>query len=426
MSFPKYEKYKDSGVNWMGAVPAHWAVTALKRVAALRSGDPITSEAIAEEGAYPVFGGNGERGYTDRFTHDGDFALIGRQGALCGNVNYATGKFWASEHAVVVSPRKPVTTRWIGELLRAMNLNQYSVSAAQPGLSVEIVSNLAIPLPPEAEQAAIGAYLDCETAKIDALVEEQKRLIELLKEKRQAVISKAVSKGLAPSVPMKDSGVEWLGKVPAHWDVVPVKFFARVGNGSTPNRDRADYWEDGNFPWLSSTVVNQGIVTEPTQLVTQIALAECHLPIVKPPAVVIGITGEGKTRGMAAQLGIEATINQHLAFVKTQDESLSATLLRRYFEMAYVQMRFESDGGGSTKGAITCDQIANMRVPIPPMQERQFIINFLDCAIEQIDALSAEAQSGVDLLQERRSALISAAVTGKIDVRRAAGVESSA
>jgi type I restriction enzyme S subunit len=307
-----------------------------------------------------------------------------------------------------------------------MNLNQYSVSAAQPGLSVEIVSNLAIPLPPEAEQAAIGAYLDCETAKIDALVEEQKRLIELLKEKRQAVISKAVSKGLAPSVPMKDSGVEWLGKVPAHWDVVPVKFFARVGNGSTPNRDRADYWEDGNFPWLSSTVVNQGIVTEPTQLVTQIALAECHLPIVKPPAVVIGITGEGKTRGMAAQLGIEATINQHLAFVKTQDESLSATLLRRYFEMAYVQMRFESDGGGSTKGAITCDQIANMRVPIPPMQERQFIINFLDCAIEQIDALSAEAQSGVDLLQERRSALISAAVTGKIDVRRAAGVESSA
>jgi len=136
MSLPRYPEYKASGVKWLGEVPGHWEVLKLKRICALRSGDGITSEDIAEEGDYPVYGGNGLRGYTSKFTHEGKYALIGRQGALCGNVNYANGKFWASEHAVVVSPIKMVVTTWLGELLRAMNLNQYSITAAQHGLAV--------------------------------------------------------------------------------------------------------------------------------------------------------------------------------------------------------------------------------------------------------------------------------------------------
>ena len=111
----------------------------------MQSGESITAEGIQESGEYPVFGGNGLRGYTSAFTHDGHFVLVGRQGVLCGNINYGCGKFWASEHAVVASPVKQVETVWLGEMMRAMNLNQYSVAAAQPGLSVDLVSRIATP-----------------------------------------------------------------------------------------------------------------------------------------------------------------------------------------------------------------------------------------------------------------------------------------
>ena len=193
MSLLRYPEYKDSGVTWLGEIPVSWDVLSLKRLASLKSGESITAEQIEEDGEYPVFGGNGLREFTDQFTHQGRYALIGRQGALCGNVNYGSGKFWASEHAVVVVPIKQVSTTWLGELLRAMNLNQYSVSAAQPGLSVEMVSNLQIPFPSKSEQTAIATFLDRETAKIDELIAEQEKLIALLKERRSALISAAVT-----------------------------------------------------------------------------------------------------------------------------------------------------------------------------------------------------------------------------------------
>ena len=123
MSFPRYPEYKDSGVEWLGPIPAHWEPCAIKRLAHLQSGESITAESIESAGEYPVFGGGGLRGFTHAFTHDGFYALIGRQGALCGNVNYARGKFWASEHAIVVTPTKGIASDWLGEVLRAMNLN---------------------------------------------------------------------------------------------------------------------------------------------------------------------------------------------------------------------------------------------------------------------------------------------------------------
>lgn len=152
MSFPRYPAYKDSGVEWLGEVPGHWSVCVLRRIVGMQSGESITGETIAEAGDFPVFGGNGLRGYTTDFTHEGRYVLIGRQGALCGNINYASGKFWASEHAVVVNPLKQIETRWLGEMLRAINLNQYSVAAAQPGLSVDLVGRIGICVPPLPEQ----------------------------------------------------------------------------------------------------------------------------------------------------------------------------------------------------------------------------------------------------------------------------------
>ncbi|MFN8624450.1 MAG: restriction endonuclease subunit S [Candidatus Binatia bacterium] len=206
----------------------------LKRMGAMQAGTAITSESIEPTGEYPVYGGNGIRGYTTKFTHGGEYPLVGRQGALCGCVNFASGEFWASEHAIVVSAKPDVDPTWLTALLRSMELNSYSQSAAQPGLAVETIAAIRAPFPPEAEQRAIAAFLDRETARIDALVAKKERLIELLQEKRTALITRAVTKGLDPTVPMKDSGIEWLGEIPAHWEVKALsRMLLRITYGFT-------------------------------------------------------------------------------------------------------------------------------------------------------------------------------------------------
>lgn len=186
-------KMKESGIEWLGEIPAHWEVKRLKYVVTMRSGENITSTNIEPQGTYSVFGGNGKRGYCDSFTHEGTYVLIGRQGALCGNINYADGKFWASEHAVVVKPKAELNTFWLGELLRAMNLNQYSLASAQPGLSVDRILYLQVPVPPVKEQDQISKYLKEKFSKMDKLSNLNLKAIDKLQEYRTALISAAVT-----------------------------------------------------------------------------------------------------------------------------------------------------------------------------------------------------------------------------------------
>ena len=140
----KYAAYKDSRIEWLGEIPEQWNCRKLKYLSHLQSGENIVSEDIFEEGEYKVYGGNGLRGFCNDYTHEGDFILIGRQGAHCGNIHYAIGKFWASEHAVVTTPKSKYATKYLGEVLKAMDLNQYSLSAAQPGISVDGIVHLSV------------------------------------------------------------------------------------------------------------------------------------------------------------------------------------------------------------------------------------------------------------------------------------------
>ena len=186
-------RLKPSGVEWLGEVPEHWEVRRLKTVCRMKSGDGITAETIEESGDFPVYGGNGLRGYTSSYTHEGEFALIGRQGALCGNVHIARGRFWASEHAVVATLLSGHVIDWFGAILIAMNLNQYSISAAQPGLAVERVLNLHLPVPPGQEEKRIAKHIDKATADIDAAIGRARRQIELLREYRTRLIADVVT-----------------------------------------------------------------------------------------------------------------------------------------------------------------------------------------------------------------------------------------
>ena len=188
-----YPAYKPSGVEWLGEVPEHWEVRRFKTICSMKSGDGITAMSIEPAGEYPVYGGNGLRGYTSSYTHDGNFALIGRQGALCGNVHIAQGRFWASEHAVVATVHSGHVLEWFGAILGVMNLNQYSIAAAQPGLSVERVLNLWLPVPPSEEQAVITTSIEQQTAGTDTAIDRARRETVLLQEYRTRLIADVVT-----------------------------------------------------------------------------------------------------------------------------------------------------------------------------------------------------------------------------------------
>lgn len=439
-----YAEWADSGIPWIGQIPKGWKVKKF-RYLFRESSEKIEGEVLGEMLSVSGYRGVEVKVYDDENRKRLDEDLIGyrivRPGQLVVNtmwLNYAG--LGISHFEGYVSPAyraysfvdgTDLNPRFAHYLLRCSSYVQgYTqlLTGVRPN-SLQMSRNdlMAFPvlIPPLGNQTIITAFLDRETAKIDALVEEQKRLIDLLKEKRQAVFSHAVTKGLNPDAPMKNSGIEWLGEVPEHWEVAPLKHFARIGNGSTPNRDRSEYWAGGAFPWLNSSVVNSKSVEEADQFVTTVALKECHLPIVQPPAILIGITGQGRTRGMATLLRIEATINQHVAYVIPSRERASCEYLLAFFEAAYERLRTDSEVG-STKGAITCEQLSRFKVPLPSVSEQAAILEQVETAAQQFETLIASADAAIALLQERRAALISAAVTGKIDVRSVAQTRDAA
>jgi type I restriction enzyme S subunit len=327
----------------------------------------------------------------------------------------------ASTGFAVVRPRpEEFDARYCKYALREpaflAEVEKRSVGVSYPAINASDLASIPVHVHPLPQQRAIADYLDRETARLDALVAAKERLLGILAEKRRAFITRAVTRGLDPATKMRDSGISWLGEIPTHWEIWRLGHLARVGNGSTPRRDNPEYWTDGSIPWLNSSVVNQNEVTASDQFVTQTAFRECHLPLVRPGSVLVGITGQGKTRGQAVVLSLEATVNQHIAYVTPRAELLAAWFLRWTLLAAYDFLRSISDDAGGTKGALTCEAVAELRVPVPPIEEQQAIVVHISRGTAKFDAMHSATERTIALLRERRSALIAAAVTGQIDV----------
>lgn len=186
-------KMKPSGIEWLGDIPEHWEVRKLKYVADFQSGEMITSQKISPEGEFPVYGGGGFRGYTNSYTNDGSHILIGRQGALCGNIKYAKGKFWASEHSIVTYPKIEIESIYLGEVLTICNLGKLSQTAAQPGIAIGQIKNVYVPIPPVQEQTTIVFHIEKETAKLNQTIATIEKEITLVQEYRTALIAEAVT-----------------------------------------------------------------------------------------------------------------------------------------------------------------------------------------------------------------------------------------
>ncbi len=426
--YKPYPEYKPSGVEWLGDVPAGWEMARNKYIAKFYKGkNPKELKQDTNSELVPYL----SMGYL-RGRDSCQYASLeaGLYRAKHGQIliiwdGSNAGEFVLSKDGILSSTMAASELGgsideifyWYVSKALEPEIRRTAVGMGIPHVNGAELKNSPIPFPSLPEQRAIALFLDRETGKIDVLIGKQERMIQLLKEKRQAVISHAVTQGLNPDAPMKDSGIEWLGEIPEGWGVKTVKSVAHVGNGSTPKRDNTAYWKDGSFPWLNSSVVNQEQVTKSEQFVTDIALLKCHLPKLKPPVILVGITGQGRTRGMATILLCEATINQHVAYVKARSKMISIYYLRRVFDMAYSYLRCESEGGGSTKGAITCEQIKSLKIPSAPYDEQKAIVQYLETESSKIDTLISKAEQAIGLMKERRTALISAAVTGKIDVR---------
>ena len=357
-----------------------------------------------------MYGGNGLRGYTDRFTHDGEYALIGRQGALCGNINYAKGEFWASEHAVVVAPREEVAVHWLGELLRAMDLNQYSVSAAQPGLAVDAIAALRVPIPPLQEQRAIADYLARETARLDALVAAKERVLGLLAEKRRALTTRAVTRGLDPRALLRDSGIPWLGEIPAHWDTRRAAWLFHERD----DRGEAD------LPLLEVSI-NAGVVLREfsDERIESTAADFNTYKVARKGDVAFnkmrmwqGAIGVAPQDGLVSPDYVVAEpvgpLSPEYAGLLFRTKVFSAECARRSHGIVWDRLRLYWEG------------FREIELPLPSSEAQRGIVAYVAQQTAKLDALRLSAERTIGLLKERRAALIAAAVTGQIDAESAA------
>ena len=295
-----------------------------------------------------------------------------------------------------------------------MNLNQYSVSAAQPGLSVDNLKHLRTLVPPLDIQLRIARFLNDKTATIDALIEKKRTLLARLAEKRQALITRAVTKGLDPDAPMKPSGIDWLGDIPAHWETGNIRRFAQMKTGHTPSRSNPEYWDHCTIPWFTLADVWQlrdgtrWYLEETAEMISKIGLANSAAELLPAGTVVFSRT---------ASIGYSGIMPQPMA--TTQDFwnwICGPRLTPEYLLLLFRSMaqKFEESTSGSTHKTIYQGIAAGLEICVAPVAEQTAIAFFVFEKMARIDKAAQQIRSSIGRLSEYRSALITVAVTGQM------------
>ena len=430
MSFPRYPAYKPSGVEWLGDYPTHWQAkplwTLFRRVKRQgHEGEELLS-VYRDHGVVP------KSSRDDNFNKPSDdlsaYQLVEVEDLAINKMKAWQGSVAISQHKGIVSPAYHVYTRihqqnssYLHHLMRSdryitgyLSLSK-GIRVNQWDLQPEYHSRMPILLPPLEEQISIGYFLDHETAKIDALIAEQQRLIELLQEKRQAVISHAVTKGLNPDAPMKDSGVEWLGEVPEHWEIMGLtKTIGPVVDyrGRTPTK-----CDSGTLLVTAKNIRNGGIDYAISEEYVDPVEAEQLLQRGKPAQGDVLFTMEAPLGQVALVDREDIALAQRVVKFRGIGDRMTNEFLMWWLIGSHSQYQLNSLSTGSTALGIKSSKLSAVICAVPPLQEQMAISNRIRDLHEQLASVHSSAMSQIDLLQERRSALISAAVTGQIDVR---------
>lgn len=403
---------KDSGIEWIGEIPLCWRITSLKHLCKMQAGKTLSSEQIAQEGQYPVYGGNGIRGYYKECNNEGIYLLIGRQGALCGNVHKVEGKFWATEHAVLVRIFNECDINFMHYMLQEMNLNQYaSNTAAQPGLAVSTILNIKACIPPINEQNKIAKFLDEKCVELDNVLEKTRASIEEYKKLKQAVITQAVTKGIRGDRKMKDSGIEWIGEIPVEWEERRIKTLFAL-------RDEKNFLplEEVN---LISLYTDLGVVQHSTLEKTtgnKASNADGYKIVYQDDIVVniilcwMGAIGRSKYNGVTSP-AYDIYIPQN-------------GVLSKFYHYYFRTKGFSGDCYKRGKGIMAMrwrtysDQFRDIKVVYPSLEEQQEIVTYLDQKCSAIDDLIAKKEQYLSEIENYKKSLIYEYVTGKKEVQQ--------
>lgn len=441
MSLPGYDVYKDTGLDWLGCVPAHWHVKRIRFVAELNPSKSeladfdrstevsfLPMDAIGDDGSIslertrPI--AEVESGYT--YFRDGDVTLAkitpcfeNGKGALMRGLEAGIG--FGTTELIVARPRpSEVDGSLLSWIFRSPNFRAQGEASmygagGQKRVPDDFVRDFAWAFPPLDEQTAIAAFLDRETAKIDALIGEQEKLLALLSEKRLATISHAVSKGLDLNAPMKDSGVDWLGEIPAHWRVERVKNVARLESGHTPSKQFPEYWENCTIPWVSLNdskyLAAHDHIADTVVKINELGLANSSARMLPAGAVVFT---RDATIGLAAITTVPMAVSQHL-IAWCPSPCITSLFLLRVFNA--MKQHLDAHTFGATIKTIGMSDVKKLVTTVPPLNEQLAITAHVESQMRNLEALQEAAERAVALLKDRRGALIAAAVTGQIDVR---------
>lgn len=429
--YQAYAEYKDSGGEWLGVVPSHWIITTLKRYCYVKGGFAFSSDAFIDTG-YPVIrigdiktDGSinlenckyipeslavNSRDYLvekNQLLMAMTGATIGKAGLYTSNqpafLNQRVGKFELLA--------QNMNYRYLWYILKTDGYQEYikltAFGGAQPNISDTAMVDYPATIPSFDEQTQIAHFLDHETTKIDHLIEKQQQLIELLKEKRQAVISHAVTKGLDPNIPMKDSGVEWLGEVPEHWTVTRAKFVSDI---FVPQRNKPELNDMEGYSWVTMDDMKNKYIQSVNRYVTKNSAMLAGSKILKKRAVIASCVGNF---GITSINNIDVIINQQLqAFIP---RNIKAEYLQNLVSIS--KKYFELIGTAATLVYVNQEGFQNLPVLLPPYDEQVAICVQIENDENKYDQLIHLGLKQIKILQERRTALISSAVTGKIDLR---------
>ena len=447
MKLPPYPKYKPSGIEWLGEVPAHWVAwkathgfrtigsgttpksddseyydgnipwvttSELRETVIVDTTKEVTATAMHEYPALRMY----PKG-TLLFAMYG--ATIGRLGILgiAATVNQACAAFAEPLHLDTC-----FVYYWLQ--MRRPTLIVLSAGGGQPNLSQDDLRQLRIPAPPLDEQHAIAEFLDRETAKIDMLMSKKRTLIERLKEKRTALIARTVTRGLPPDAAraagltphskLKPTGIDWLGEVPEHWEVKPLGRLVRFASEATPDKSKPEYW-DGDIPWVSPKDMKRVRIDDVPNHVSREGLSSSALTLMPAQSVLIVVRGMILAHSFPVAItGAPVTINQDMKTLTSGERLNAEFLLWLLTGIAGIFVSLADESAHGTR-KLESEIVARVRVALPSTDEQISIVDFLDRETAKIDALIAKIETAIERLQEHRTALIIAAVTGKIDVR---------
>ena len=432
--YQKYAEYKNSGVDWLGNIPSHWEIVPVGRlfIRLKRTGFP-DQELLSVYRDYGVIPKSSRDDNNNKPSDDlGQYQLVNPNDLVMNKMKAWQGSIAISEYEGIVSPAyfvyqplrslfKRALPKYVHYLLRnpryiAQYLRQSKgIRVNQWDLDPEEFQRIELVLPPKSEQNQIFKFLDYETAKIDSLIVKQEKLIELLKEKRQAVISHAVTKGLDPNVPMKDSGVEWLGEVPEHWGATKIKYVAEL----TPKKSELSNSDSRLCTFIPMEKLKLGsLVKDEEKQISEVIGGYTYFK--DGDLLLAKVTPCFENKNMVVANDLKNGIgfgSSEIYVLRTNSKVNTQFLYYRLQEDQFIELATGAMTGAGGLKRVPSEFLNNFEFALPPLSEQITIKEYLDQYLIKNECLMNKAQSAIQLMKERRTALISAAVTGKIDVR---------